>query len=78
MSKRITTRFNDLEEIELEKLKATFQLEDDSKAIKLCIEWVNNHLKNVTSLFFPPSYDVVLYKKLKTFKRNKKVIGEND
>ena len=76
MSKRKTIRWNDLEEIELEKLKATFQIEDDSKAVKLAVEWVNNYLTNVTNIFFPPSFDVVLYKKLKTFKREKKVHNE--
>lgn len=76
MSKRTTIRFNDLEELELNKMKATFQIEDDSKAVKLAIEWVNSHLKNVTQMFFPPSYDVVLYKRLKSYERKKKVYNQ--
>lgn len=74
---RKTIRFNELEELELQKLKKTFSVEDDSKAIKLAIEWVNNYLKNVTELFLPPSYEVVLYKRLKSFKREAKIYEEN-
>jgi len=73
MARRITTRFNDKEEAELELLKKTFKVDDDSKAIKLSIEWVNHHLKNVTMAFFPPSYDVVLMRKNKTQKLDRKV-----
>lgn len=74
--KRTTTRFNDQEEAELELLKKTFKIQDDSKAIKLAIEWVNSYLRNVTQMFFPPSFDVVLYKKTKTYAKGNRVYDE--
>jgi hypothetical protein len=73
MKMRKTIRFNEKELAELELLKKTFKVEDDSKAIKLAVEWVNNYLKNVTSMFFPQSYDVILCKKMKTNKLDRKV-----
>ena len=73
MARRITIRFNDQEEAELELLKKTYHVDDDSKAAKLAIEWINQYIKNVTSMFFPPSYDVILSRKLKSEKRDRKV-----
>jgi len=70
---RKTIRFNDKEEAELNLLKKTFHVDDDSKAVKLAVEWVNHYISNVTSNFFPPSYDVILNKKWKTNKLNRKV-----
>lgn len=75
--KRTTIRFNDLEELELEKIKKTFGINDDSKAIKLSIEWVNNHLAFVTKSFIPPSYDMVLYKRTKNFSKGTRIKEEN-
>lgn len=72
-SKRITVRFNEKEIAELELLKKTFHVDDDSKAIKLAVEWVNSYLKNVTETFFPPSYDVILQKKIKSSTVDRKV-----
>jgi len=74
--KRTTIRFNDLEEAELNRIKALFNLEDDSKAIKMCVEWVNSYVGNVTKAFFPPSYDVILRKKTKTYSKGNKVIND--
>lgn len=71
--KRITIRFNDVEEAELNLLKKTFHIEDDSKAVKLSVEWINTYLRNVTNTFFPQSYDVVLLKKKKSFSIDRKV-----
>lgn len=68
MSRRITIRLNDVEVAELERIKAKYGLLEDSKAVKVCIEWVNQYVDNVTSLFFPSSYDVILQKKTKTYK----------
>lgn len=73
LGKRITIRFNDVEEAQLELLKKTFKVDDDSKAVKLAVEWVNTYLKNVTNTFFPPSYDVILMRKKKTEKLDRKV-----
>ncbi len=70
---RKTVRFNQKEQAELELLKKTFHLEKDSEAIKLAVEWVNHYIKNVTTTFFPPSFEVVLLKKLKTEKLDRKV-----
>lgn len=70
---RKTIRFNKKEKADLELLKKTFNIDDDSKAVKLAVEWVNNYLNNVTRLFFPSSYDVILSKKLKTQTTNRKV-----
>ena len=64
--KRTTIRFNQREEVELEYLKKVFHIDNDSEAIKLAVEWVNSYIKNVTQMFFPPSFDVALVKKLKT------------
>ena len=76
--RRSTIRFNDLEELELEKVKKTFGIQDDSKAVKLCLEWVNNHLAFVTQSFLPPSYDMVLYKRTKNFAKGTRIKEEND
>lgn len=70
---RKTIRFNEKEQAELNLLKKTFNIDDDSKAIKIAVEWVNHYLNNVTKTFFPPSYDVVLSKKMKTQTLNRKV-----
>lgn len=64
--KRITVRFNEKERAELELLKKTFHLDKDGEAVKMAIEWANSYLKNVTTTFFPPSFDVILMKKRKT------------
>ena len=71
--KRITTRFNDREQAELELLKKSFHLEKDSEALKLAVEWVNHYIRNVTNTFFPPSFDVLLTKKKKTEQVDRKV-----
>jgi hypothetical protein len=70
---RITVRFNEAEEKELNHLKETFHIENDSEAIKVGIEWVNRYLKNVSEMFFPPSYNVILQRRLKTVKQERKV-----
>jgi len=70
---RTTIRFNEKEEQELEDLKRTFHISDNSKALKLAVEWVNHYIKNVTQTFFPPSFDIVLIRKLKTQKQERKV-----
>ena len=64
--KRTTIRFNEKEEAELSYLKKSFQIDDDSKAVKVALEWVNHYIKFVTEGFFPPSFDVVLVKKKKS------------
>lgn len=71
--KVITIRFNDLEEAELELLKKTYHIDNDSKAVKMAISWINSYMKNVTSMFFPQDYDVILSKKLKTQKLDRKI-----
>jgi len=71
--KRITVRFNPSEIAELDLLKRSFHLDEDSKAIKMAVEWVNHYLKNVTNTFFPPSFDVLLQRKKKTEKLDRKV-----
>ena len=73
MAKRITIRFNDKEEAELELYKKTFGLDDDSKAVKSAISGYNNYLKNVTQTFFPPNYEVALIRKRKTQKIDRKI-----
>ncbi len=73
MAKRITIRFNDQEEAELELYKKTFGLSDDSKAVKSAVSGFNNYLKNVTNTFFPPNYDVALIRKKKSFQLDRKI-----
>jgi hypothetical protein len=70
---RATIRFNEVEEAELNLLKKTFHIDEDGKAIKLAVEWVNHYLKNVAGMFYPPSFDVILQRKLKTNKQERKV-----
>ena len=74
--KRITTRFNDREEAELELLKKTYGLTDDSKAIKMAIEWINHYITNVTNTFFPPSFDVILLRRTVSNQLHRKVYDE--
>jgi hypothetical protein len=73
MDKRITIRFNSRETAELDLLKKTFHLEKDSEAVKMALEWVNSYLKNVTQMFFPSSFDLILVKKTKIGKMERKV-----
>jgi hypothetical protein len=73
MEKRITIRFNDRETADLDLLKRTYKIDKDSEAVKLAVEWVNSYLKNVTNTFFPPNFDLVLVKKIKTGELKRKV-----
>lgn len=70
---RTTIRFNEKETAELELIKKAFSIDDNSKAVKMAIEWVNSYIKNVTTMFFPPSFDVILQKKSKTNEPNRKI-----
>lgn len=76
MDRRITIRFNEVEQAELNRIKALFNLEDDSKTVKACVEWVNSYIGNVTKTFFPPNYDVILRKKTKSYSKGNKVYNE--
>ena len=76
MGKRITTRFNDQEEAELELLKKTYGLLDDAKAVKMAIEWVNHYISNVTNTFFPPSFEVILLRRTASNKLQRKIYDE--
>lgn len=71
--KRITVRFNDVEAADLQLLKKSFGIDADSEALKLAVTWVNSYIKNVTGCFFPPNYEVILQKKLKTYATERKV-----
>ncbi len=73
MANRITIRLNDIEEADLNLLKKSFGIEADSEALKLAVKWVNSYIKNVTECFFPPNYEVILQKKLKTQKSSRRV-----
>lgn len=70
---RVTIRLNEKEKAELQYLIDSFNVDNPSEALKLSVEWVNSYIKNVTNMFFPGSYDVVLRKKLKTYKPKRKV-----
>lgn len=73
MKDRITIRLNDEEKAQLDLLMKSFDVNTPSEAIKLSVEWVNSYINNVTTMFFPPSYNVILRRKLKTYKPIKKV-----
>lgn len=73
MKDRITIRLNEKEKAELNYLMESFGINNPSEGLKLSVEWVNNYIKNVTNMFFPNSYDIVLRRKLKTYKPKKKV-----
>lgn len=73
MAKRITKRFNDVQEAELELFKANFHILNDSEAIDFAISFANRYVKNVTELFFGETYDVILQRKRKTNKLKRKV-----
>jgi hypothetical protein len=73
MKDRVTVRRNELEKAELNLLMKTFRVEVESEAYKMAVKWVNNYLKNVTESFFPPNYEVILVKKSKTNKVDRKV-----
>jgi len=70
---RTTIRFNDKQQAELNLLKRNFHIDKDSEAVHLAVEWVNHYIQNVTHTFFPPSFDVILQKKLKTHEVKRKV-----
>lgn len=63
---RVTIRFNEVEEAELNLFKKQFGIEKESEALKLALKWCNSYIGNVTRTFFPPDYDLILSKKLKT------------
>ena len=69
--KRITTRFNDLEEVELESFKKQHHIENDSEAIKAAVSFANRYIKNVTELFFGHDYDIILQRKRKSRKADR-------
>lgn len=71
--KRVTIRFNDVEEHKLEMFKKTYGVETDSEALKMAVDWCNDYLKNVTDTFFPSNYDVIIQRKRKTQTQNLKV-----
>ena len=73
MKDRVTIRRNEIEKAELNLLMKTFKVDVESEAYKMAVKWVNNYLKNVTESFFPPNYDVILQRKTKTFKTDRKV-----
>ena len=73
MTKRITVRFNDVEELELNLLKKKYNISDESKAIKFAISFANKYLDNVTNFFFGSDYNITLHKKTKTYDKENKV-----
>lgn len=73
MKDRITIRRNEKEKAELNLLMKTFNVDIESEAYKMAVNWVNNYIKNVSESFFPPNYDVILSKKMKTYKQDRKV-----
>lgn len=70
---RITIRLNELERSELDLFKVKFGLEKDSEALKLSLKWVNHYIKNVSETFFPPEYNIILTRKLKTNPLDRKI-----
>ena len=70
---RITTRLNDNEKAELEYFMKTFKVDIPSEALKIGVKWVNHYIKNVTRTFFPQDYDIILYKRTKNGRLNRKV-----
>ena len=71
--KRITKRFNNQEELELETFKTNFHIDNDSEAIQTAISFANKYMKNVTELFFGSDYDVIIQRKRKTKKVERRV-----
>lgn len=63
---RETIRINDVERAELKLFMESYQLETPSEAYKVAVKWVNSYIRNVTDSFFPPGYELILRKKLKT------------
>ena len=70
---RITIRLNELDRAELDLFKIKFGLEKDSEALKLSLKWVNHYIKNVSETFFPPEYNIILTRKLKTNPLDRKI-----
>ena len=73
MKDRITIRRNEKEKAELNLLMKTFKVDNESEAYKMAVNWVNNYIGNVTRTFFPQEYDIILSKKKKTLKLDRKV-----
>jgi len=70
---RLTIRFNEVEKASLELFKKQYQIEKDSEAIKLALQFASQYLKIVSETFFPSNFDVVLMRKRKSFKSERKV-----
>ena len=70
---RLTIRFNDVEKASLELFKKQYQIEKDVEAVKLALQFASDYLKNVSDTFFPSNFDVILMRKRKTFKSERKV-----
>jgi len=73
MKDRITIRFNDEEQAEINLLMSSFQIENPSEAVKMAVAWVNHHIKFVTESQIPPNYKMVLMRKRKTDNSKRKV-----
>lgn len=63
---RIVVRLNRVERAQLELLKAKYHINYDSEALKIGMKWSLAYIENVTELFFPSGYDVILQRKKKT------------
>jgi len=70
---RKTIRFNDVEQAELNLFKKMFHIDNDSEAIKLAVTFATKYIKNVSEVFFGDTFDVILQRKRKTQKVDRKV-----
>lgn len=73
MKDRITLRRNEAQKAELQAFMKLHGISNESEAYHTAVTWCNSYIKNVTDMFFPSTHDVVLVRKKKTMKLDKKV-----
>jgi hypothetical protein len=73
MNDRHTIRRNEKEKAELQAFMKLQGIDNESEAYKTAVRWCNQYIKNVTDMFFPSTHDVVLVKKTKSHRLDKRV-----
>lgn len=73
MKDRHTIRRNEIQKAELNAFMKLQGIDNESEAYHMAVNWCNQYIKNVTDMFFPSTHDIVLVRKKKTLKLDRKV-----
>lgn len=70
---RATIRFNPDEQAKLDRVKQMLNEDDNSKAVKFCLDWTLNHIDYVTDSLISPDWQVVFTKKTKQNRMKRRI-----